>query len=90
VRSSEAGTERVMKLRLEYWEKVKNIDPKNLVFLDETGVLLGLTRTHARSQLGTRAYAVKPFYRGKKITVIGAISFQRVVALMTIDNSMDS
>ncbi len=44
------------------------------VFLDETGVLLGLTRTHARSQLGTRAYAVKPFYRGKKITVSGAIS----------------
>ncbi|MEG4346523.1 hypothetical protein QUB70_25070, partial [Microcoleus sp. A003_D6] len=36
------------------------------------------------------AYAVKPFYRGKKVTVIGAISFQRVVALMTIDNSMDS
>ncbi|MEG4422380.1 transposase [Microcoleus sp. LAD1_D5] len=49
-----------------------------------------LTRTHARGQRGTRAYAVKPFYRGKKITVIGAISFQRVVALMTIDNSMDS
>jgi hypothetical protein len=32
-----------MKLRLEYWEKVKDIKQKNLVFLDETGVLLGLT-----------------------------------------------
>ncbi len=79
-----------MKVRLEYGEKVKHIDPKNLVFLDETGVLVGLTRTHARSQLGTRAYAVKPFYRGKRVTVIGAISFKRVVALMTLDNSMDS
>jgi transposase len=78
-----------MKLRLEYWEKVKHIDQKNLVFLDETGVLLGLTRTHARSERGTRAYAVKPFYRGKKVTVIGAISIKRVVALMTMDNSMD-
>ncbi|MEG4521492.1 hypothetical protein QUB61_01360 [Microcoleus sp. C2D2] len=39
-----------MKLRLEYWEKVNNIEPKNLVFLDETGVLLGLRRTHARSK----------------------------------------
>jgi hypothetical protein len=39
-----------MKLRLEYWEKVKDIDPKNLVFLDETGVLLGLTRTHASNE----------------------------------------
>jgi hypothetical protein len=79
-----------MKLRLEYWEKVKDIEQKNLVFLDETGVLLGLTRTHARSQKGTRAYAIKPFYRGKKLTVIGAISLNRVVALMTMDNSMDS
>jgi transposase len=59
------------------------------VFLDETGILLGLNRTHARSELGTRAYAVKPFYRGKKVTVIGAISIKRVVALMTMDNSMD-
>jgi hypothetical protein len=59
------------------------------VFLDETGVLLGLTRTHASNE-AKRAYAVKPFYRGKKVTVIGAISFKRVVALMTMDNSMDS
>jgi hypothetical protein len=49
-----------------------------------------LTRTHARSQRGTRSYAVKPFYRGKKVTVIGAISFTQVVALMTMDKSMDS
>ena len=52
MRSSQAGTERVMKLRLEYWEKVKHIDPKTLVFLDETGVLLGLTRTHASNEEG--------------------------------------
>jgi len=66
VRSSQAGTERVIKLRLEYWEKVKQSDQKNLVFLDETGVSLGLTRTHARSERGTRAYAVKPFYAREK------------------------
>ena len=57
MRSSQAATERVQNLRVEYWEKVKNIDVENLVFLDETGVLLGLARTHARSQLGTRALA---------------------------------
>jgi hypothetical protein len=76
-----------MKLRLEYWEKVKDIEPRNLVFLDETGVLLGLTRTHASNE-ALLAYAVKPFYRCKKVTVIGAISLKRVVALMTMDNSM--
>ncbi len=30
-----------------------------------------------------------PFYRGAKVTVIGAISFKKVVALMTLDGSMD-
>ena len=58
--------------------------------MDETGILLGLTRTHARSQMGTRAYSVNPFYRGSKVTVIGAISITKVVALMTMNNSMDS
>jgi len=27
-----------MKLRLEYWEKFNDIEPKNLVVLDEAGV----------------------------------------------------
>ena len=88
-RSTQARTERVLNLRLDYWEKVKHIKPENLVFLDENGVLLGLTRTHARSQKGTRAYSLKPFYRKAKVTVIGAISIKKVVALMTMNNSMD-
>src|SRR4028118_386585 len=73
LRSSQGKTERVQKLRIEYWEKVKSIDPENLVFIDEMGVLLGLTRTHARSEHGSRAYDFKPYYRGAKVTVIGAI-----------------
>ena len=56
------ATERVQKLRVEYWEKIKHIEPENLVFLDETGILLGLTRTHARSYPGTRVTELKPFY----------------------------
>ncbi|MBN3962650.1 transposase [Nostoc sp. NMS8] len=45
--------------------------------------------THARSQMGTRAYSLNPFYRGSKVTVIGAISIKKVVALMTMNASMD-
>jgi len=74
---------------VEYWEKIKHIKPKNLVFLDETGILLGLTRTHARSQSGTRVASLKPFYRAAKITAIGAISINKVLALMTMNDSMD-
>ncbi len=54
LRSSQAQTERIQKLRSEYWQQVQQIDPVNLVFIDEMGVLLGLTRTHARSFHGVR------------------------------------
>jgi hypothetical protein len=45
----------VQKLRVKYWEKIKKIEVQNLVFLDETGIVLcdRLARTHARSQVGT-------------------------------------
>ena len=89
MRSSQAETERVQILRTEYWDKVRDIDPENLVFLDETGILLGLMRTYARSEQGTRAYDTKPFYRGAKVTAIGAIGISKVVALMTMNDSMD-
>src|SRR4028118_1956591 len=89
LRSTQAATERVQKLRSDYWEQVSLIAPENLVFLDEMGVLLGLTRTHARSPQGTRVYDLKPFYRGAKVTVIGAISLKQVLAVMTLNGSMD-
>jgi putative transposase len=76
-------------LRSEYWQQVKHIDPENLVFIDEMGVLLGLTRTHARSEHGSRVYDFKPYYRGAKISVIGAISLKKVLAVMTLNGSMD-
>jgi putative transposase len=53
------------------------------------GVLLGLTRTHARSKCGSRVYDLKSFYRREKITVVRAISLKKVVGMMTLNGSMD-
>lgn len=47
-------------------------------------ILLGLTRTYARSLRGRRVNDFKPFYRRAKITVVAAISSKQVMALMTI------
>jgi putative transposase len=74
---------------MEYWQKVKKIEPQNLVFLDEMGVLLGLARTYARSPHGSRVYDFKLFYRGAKVTVIGAISLKKVFSVMTLNGSMN-
>jgi hypothetical protein len=55
---------------------VKKVDPNNLVFWDEIGVLLGLTLTRGRSKCGSRVEDLKPFYRGAKVTFFGAISLK--------------
>lgn len=57
---------------------MKQVALKDLVFIDEMGVLLGLMRTHARAVPGARAYDFKPFYRGSKVSVVGAMTVSRV------------
>jgi len=49
-----------------------------------------LTRTQGRSKQGNRAYDFKPFYRGAKVTVIGALSWRKVLAVMTLNGSLDA
>jgi hypothetical protein len=78
-----------MELRLEYWEKVKNIEPKNERIF-RLNWSIARFKQNSCFQRGTTSYVVKPFYQGKKVTVIGAISLKQLVALMTMDNSMDS
>ena len=54
IRSSQADKESTKKKRLEYWEKIRDVRPENLVFLDEMGVLLGMMRHIGRSKKGER------------------------------------
>lgn len=52
------------------------------------GVLLGLMRTRARSFQGERVYDIKPFYRGKRITVMGAVTGDRCLGIKTLEKGM--
>jgi transposase len=90
LRASQANSERVQLLRQAYWAEATSIALQELVFLDAMGVLLGLMRTHARAVPGARAYDYKPFYRGSKVSVIGAITVSKVLAVMTINDSMNA
>jgi putative transposase len=57
--------------------------------LDKTGIILDFIRTHSRSPPGTKVADIKPFYQGAKVTAIGAISINKVLGLMTMNDSMD-
>ena len=52
MRSSQADKERTKKKRIEYWAKITDVTPENLVFLDKMRVLLGMMRYIGRSNKG--------------------------------------
>ncbi len=60
-------------MRYEFRRWLDTIDIKNLVFMDETGVNLAMTRNYGRCQGGGRVYYNRPGNKGKNLTLIGAI-----------------
>ena len=62
-----------------------------MIFLDEAGTHLGMTRHHARSDKGKRAYGKAPKDRGKNVTLIGALSWAKgFIAPMTWQGGTDT
>ncbi|QLE45990.1 IS630 family transposase (plasmid) [Nostoc sp. C052] len=88
--SIEQTTERVQTLRYEFRLWLDTIDVKNLIFIDETGVNMAITRRYARSIDGGRIYDERPGNKGKNITVIGAMSDEGLIANMTFPGSLNT
>lgn len=64
------------------------LDAARLVFLDEAGSNVTMTRTHGRSPRGERVYGSAPHNRGKNLTVVGAISASGVVCHRALDGGV--
>lgn len=75
-----------LKKRVDYWEKIRDIPPEHLVFLDETGINLAMSITYGPSVKGNRVYDTRPDERGTNLTLIGAISLSDFQGIMTIDS----
>jgi transposase len=89
ISAPEKEREEVLKKRLEFWKKVREIPAENLVFIDESGVNLGLDRLFARSKKGTRARGKRPDCRGSNVSIIGAIALNGVLAQSHLIGSTD-
>jgi len=61
-----------------------------LIFLDEFGIHLAMTRTHARAPIGQRALVSEPFNPGTKLSVISALRLGGVEAPMMIEGAFNS
>ena len=60
------------------------ISPQQLVFLDESGIDTLMTRSHARASRGERAVGKVPWGHWERLTVIGALGLDGVMASMSI------
>jgi transposase len=59
-------------------------DPRQLVFLDESGLDTRMTRSHARAPRGRRAIGRVPGGHWRRLTILGAIAVEGMVAAMTV------
>ncbi|MEO1352444.1 MAG: transposase [Cyanobacteria bacterium J06635_15] len=62
---------------------------KNLIFIDEAGINLAMTRLFAKAPKGQRARGKRPNKRGKHVSLIGAISLKGVMTQLPILGSVD-
>lgn len=88
--ADERDTPRVKRLRREFLQHIKTIDPSRLVFIDESGATTAMTRLRGRAPRGQRVHGATPHGHWKVTTIIGALRRSGVVAPMTIDSPTDS
>ncbi len=66
-------------------------DARRLVFVDESGFNISMTRLRARAPRGKRAYGKVPRNRGKNTTLIAAITLQGAMGeSMTVEGATDA
>ena len=89
--ASEQESQRVKDLRFAHRLWSFTIDPRNLIFIDATGIHLGMTRLYGRAPIGERLYdSEAPGARGKNISLIGGMSIDGLIATMSVVGSVNT
>jgi transposase len=89
--AAEQDRQRVKELRFADRLWSFTIDPGNLVFIDETGIDLAMTRLSGRAPIGERLYdSEAPGGGGKNISLIGGMSIDGLIATISIVGSVDT
>ena len=70
--------------------RVARIKRKRLIFIDEAGFHLALTRLYGRTKRGTRARYSVPSDRGMNLSVVSSLRLQGVVASLSVAGAIDT
>jgi transposase len=75
----------------EVWKNAQPLlDPKKLVFIDETGTATNMTRLRGRCLRGKRLVSYAPRGHWKMTTYVAALRCDRVTAPLVLDGPMNS
>jgi transposase len=87
ITATERDREDVIARREEFLREVAQLDAKDLVFMDEAGSHVAMTRDRARSPKGERAHGKVPRNRGVVTTILGALTLAGLSAVMTVEGA---
>jgi transposase len=79
----------VKEQRNDWKEQQPSLDPKRLVFLDETWASTNMTRTHGRCQKGERLVMETPFGHWLTTTFVVALRLDGLVAPTVVDGPIN-
>jgi transposase len=84
------ANERKEEERSTWKEQTKELDPEQVMFLDECGSNIALTRAYARAPKGKRAYGSVPRNRGKNMTLITTLMLHGVGESLILDGAANT
>src|SRR3982750_1452508 len=87
--ASERDTPRVERLRARGRQTRRLLDSRQLIFVDESGLNLALTRLYARAPRGVRAVGAVPQNYGQNLTVLAALHHRGIRAAMLMPGATD-
>ncbi|NMF67494.1 transposase [Brasilonema octagenarum] len=80
----------MQELRHDYRRWLDQIDVRNLIFVDEAGINLSMSRLFARAVNGERAVGSIPGSKSGNVSLIGGLNIDGLIASMTVPGSTNT
>jgi DDE superfamily endonuclease len=90
VKKSLAASERVEADRRAFRRRVARLDRRRLIFTDETGFHLAMTRAYGRAARGERVHQSVPRNHGRGVTLVGSLGLRGLLAPLSLEGALDT
>jgi transposase len=90
VHATERDTARVRLARRQYRQQIARYPVNRLKFIDESGLNIAMTRRYGRALHGQRVPDAVPKNFGSNVSILGALSWHGMEAVMTIEGAVDT